>query len=74
MDILYERFQVQNIRSWDTIQGRGDKGNVINGLPECVLNTALGSRGGGKLLVACILRQRGSIIVEGGSRWSNRRC
>ena len=41
--------------------------NVINGLPECVLNTALGSSGGGKLLVACIFRQRDGIIVEGGS-------
>ena len=42
--------------------------NIINGFPECALNTALGSRGGGKLLVACIVRQRDGIMVEGGSR------
>ena len=65
---MYESFQVQERRSWDNIQVRGDKGNVINDLPECVLKTALGSRCGGKLLVACIVRKRGGIIVEGGSR------
>ena len=68
MNRMYERFQVQEIWLWDKIQFRADKVNVINGLPECVLNTALGSRSGGKLLVACIVRQRDCIIVEGGRK------
>ena len=56
LDIMYESFKVQERRSWDKMQVRGDKWNVINGLPECVLNTALGSRCGGKSFVACIVR------------------
>ena len=34
---------MQERRSWDKRQGRGDKGNLINGLPECVFNNSLGS-------------------------------
>ena len=68
MNRMYESFQVQDRRLWDKTHFRGDKGNVINGFPECVLNTALGSSGGRKLLVACIVRQRDGIIVEGGSK------
>ena len=68
MNIMYEIFQVQDRRLWDKTHFRGDKVNVTNGFPECVLNTALGSSGGGKLLAACIFRQRDCIIVEGGSR------
>ena len=68
MNRMYESFQVQDRRLWDKTHFRGDKVNVINGLLECVLNTSLGSRGGGKLLVACIVRQRDGIIVEGGRK------
>ena len=63
LDRLYDIFQMQEIRSWDKRKGRGDKENLINSLYECIFNTALGSRGGGKLLVACIVIQRGGFIV-----------
>ena len=43
LDRLYDIFLVQDRRSWDKRQGRGDKGNIINGIPECVFNTSLGS-------------------------------
>ena len=70
---------MEEIWYWVETKGRGDKGNDINGIPECQFELRFGVKGvgggggGGNCLGASVENHRGGSVLVGGRSRIKRR-